>query len=99
MPKKRRGIRLVVLAVAVFGVALVAVPALADDGSAGIPLPPPPPSGSVQNSSDGGSTSGYPNASPGQAENLFTNDFSDTVDSLASDPPDLTAQHPEFLDD
>ena len=45
-----------------------------------------------------GSTSGYPNASQSQAENLFTNDFSDTVDSLASDPPDLSGQHPDFLD-
>ena len=33
-----------------------------------------------------------------QAENLFTNDFSDAVDSLASDPPDLSGQHPDFLD-
>lgn len=36
--------------------------------------------------------------SPGRAESLFTDNFSATVGSLASDPPDLSGKHPVFLD-
>jgi hypothetical protein len=78
--------------------ALIAIPALADQGTAGIPLPPPPPSGSGDSNGDAGSAAGYPDASQAQAENLFTDNFSSTVDSLASDPPDLSGEHPVFLD-
>jgi hypothetical protein len=76
------------------------VPAFAEQGTGGIALPPPPPP--LAGGSDGsdGSAAGYPNASASQAENLFTSDFSQTVDSLAAaDPPDLSGQHPPFLDD
>lgn len=98
MPGTRRGFGLLVVALCVLLAALVAIPALADEGAAGVPLPPPPPPGSGQDTSDGGSTAGYPNASEGQAETLFTNNFSDAVHSLSSDPPDLSGEHPDFLD-
>jgi hypothetical protein len=97
MPKaRRRGTRFVALAI-FFAVLAVAVPALGDDGTAGIPLSPPPPSDSGGGEGSAGSPTGYPNASEAQAENLFTDNFSATVDSLASDPPDLSGEHPEFL--
>jgi hypothetical protein len=98
MPKtRRRGTRFVAVAIFFALIAIAAVPALADQGTAGIPLPPPPPSDSGGGDSSAGSTTGYPNASEAQAENLFTNAFSATVDSLASDPPDLSGEHPDFL--
>jgi hypothetical protein len=99
MPKARRGIHVVALAISVFAIALAAVPALAEDGTAGMPLPPPPPAGSGEDNASGGSTAGYVDASPGQAASLFTNNFSDTVDSLSSDPPDLSGEHPTFVND
>ncbi len=98
MPKARRRTSLLAGAISLFVGVVVAVPALAEQGTAGIPLPPPPTAGSGDKGGDGGSTAGYPNASPGQAENLFTNNFAATVDSLASEPPDLSGQHPDFLD-
>jgi hypothetical protein len=92
----RRRIAVFALAASVlFGV--VVVPALAEQGTAG-PLPPSPPPGSGEAIGDGGSAAGYPSASPAQAESLFKNNFSATVDSLASDPADLSGQHPDFLD-
>jgi hypothetical protein len=97
MPETRRGFGLLAVAVFVFLAALAAIPALADNGTAGIPLPPPPPSGSGDSNPGAGSASGYPDASETQAENLFTDNFSATVDSLASDPPDLSGEHPVFI--
>jgi hypothetical protein len=97
MPETRRGFGLLVVAVCVFVAALAAIPALADNGTAGTPLPPPPPSGSGDTNADAGSAAGYPDASQTQAENLFTDNFSATVDSLASDPPDLSGEHPVFI--
>lgn len=93
----RRGFIAIIAASALL--AAVAVPAFAEQGTAGIPLPPPPPQNSDQTSDSGaGSTDGFANVSDVQAEALFTNSFSATVDSLASDPPDLSGQHPVFLD-
>jgi hypothetical protein len=78
---------------------VVAVPAIAEQGTGGIPLPPPPPPGTGDSDGGGGSAAGYPDASQTQAESLFTSDFSQTVDSLAADPPDLSGEHPTFLND
>ncbi|MGH2964745.1 MAG: hypothetical protein ACRDMH_05105 [Solirubrobacterales bacterium] len=60
-------------------------------------LPPPPLPADTDPGGDG-STSGYPDATTGQAENLFTTEFSNTVESLAADPPDLGSD-PRFLND
>lgn len=96
-PLGRRGRAIAALSLSVLLLLAAVVPALADQGTAGIPLPPPPPLDSGGGDGSAGSTTGYPNASQAQAENLFTNNFSGTVDSLASDPPDLSGQHPDFL--
>jgi predicted secreted protein len=63
----------------------------------GFPQFPPIPVG--DGGPDNGSPDGYPNASEPQAENLFTTNFSSTVDSLAQDPPDLSGENPRFVDD
>ncbi|HEX7071238.1 MAG TPA: hypothetical protein VF190_10545 [Rhodothermales bacterium] len=78
--------------------AVIAIPAFAEQGTGGIALPPPPPAGADQIEASGGSASGYASASPTQAEDLFTSNFAQTIDSLASDPSDLSGQHPTFLD-
>jgi hypothetical protein len=97
----RPAVAVLAVATSVFLALALVASAVAEDGTAGIPLPPPPPPPSGSGESDGGtgSTTGYPDASPGQAENLFTGNFSGIVDSLASDPPELAGQHPVFLND
>jgi hypothetical protein len=96
-PRARR-FAIVALA-AIICLTLVAIPAFAEQGTEGIPLPPAPPAGSGEVDADGGSAAGYPNATPGQAASLFTSNFSATVDSLSSDPADLSGQHLAFLND
>jgi hypothetical protein len=63
----------------------------------GFPQFPPIPVGN--DGPDNGSPDGYPDATTNQAEGLFTTNFSATVDSLAQDPPDLSGEHPRFVDD
>lgn len=94
----RRGLGALALAVSTL-LLIVVASAVAEDGTAGIPLPPPPPPGSGEADASGGSAAGYPNASAAEAANLFTDNFSETIDSLASDPVDLVGEHPVFLDD
>jgi hypothetical protein len=98
-PARGKPRRLAVL-IAVFTLFLVlaGAQALAEQGTGGLPLPPAPLS-SDDSGHAGGSTDGYPNATPAQAEQLFTSQFSDAVKSLAIDPPDLEGLHPAYLDD
>jgi hypothetical protein len=63
-----------------------------------LPDLPPPPAPSDADPGGDGSAAGYPDATTNQAEQLFTSEFSNTVDSLTAAQPDL-GPNPDFLND